>query len=238
MRSNAYTLIFTSIVTIVLGFLLSIAVTIMKDQQDLNIEIDIKKNILRSLDFAPSEENPWTPERVQAIFEEYISSLVINAKGETIEGKKPEDINPDVDGDFHPIYIKTMVGKIDGYAIPISGKGLWSTLYGYFAVESDGMTVKGITFYKHGETAGLGGEVEKPWFRNNYKGKKFVDNDGNLVGIQIMKGGVDDTSPEAYHQVDGISGATMTSKGLNKFLMNDLKTYESFFHRIRASKGI
>ena len=141
MRSNAYTLIFTSIVTIVLGFLLSIAVTIMKDQQDLNIEIDIKKNILRSLDFAPSEENPWTPEKVQAIFEEYISSLVINAKGETIEDKKPEDINPDVDVDFHPIYIKTMGGKIDGYAIPISGKGLWSTLYGYFAVESDGMTV-------------------------------------------------------------------------------------------------
>jgi len=220
MRSNAYTLIFTSTVTIVLGFLLSMAVTILKDQQDLNIQIDIKKNILRSLDFAPSKENPWTPERVQAIFEEYISSLVINAKGETIEGKKPEDINPDVDGDFHPIYIKTMVGKIDGYAIPISGKGLWSTLYGYFAVESDGMTVKGITFYKHGETAGLGGEVEKPWFRNNYKGKKFVDNDGNLVGIQIIKGGVDDTSPDAYHQVDGISGATMTSKGLNKFLIN------------------
>ena len=162
----------------------------------------------------------------------------IDIKTESIEGKKPEDINPDVDGDFHPIYIKTMGGKIDGYAIPISGKGLWSTLYGYFAVESDGMTVKGITFYKHGETAGLGGEVDKPWFQNNFKGKKFVDNDGNLVGIQIMKGGVDDTSPEAYHQVDGISGATMTSKGLNNFLMNDLKTYESFFHRIRTSKGI
>ena len=75
MRSNAYTLIFTSIVTIVLGFLLSMAVTILKEQQDLNIEIDIKKNILRSLDFTPSEENPWTPETVQAIFEEYISSL-------------------------------------------------------------------------------------------------------------------------------------------------------------------
>ena len=99
------------------------------------------------------------------------------------------------------------------------------------------MTVKGITFYNHGETAGLGGEVDKPWFQNNFKGKKFVDNDGNLVGIQTMKGGVDDTSPEAYHQVDGISGATMTGKGLNIFLMNDLRTYESFFHRIRESKG-
>ena len=66
--------------------MLSTAETIMKDQQDLNSEIDIKKNILRSLDFAPLEENPWTPERVQAIFEEYISSLVINGKCDTLEG--------------------------------------------------------------------------------------------------------------------------------------------------------
>lgn len=237
MRSNAYTLIFTSTVTIVLGFLLSMAVTILKDQQDLNIEIDIKKNILRSLDFAPSKENPWTPERVQAIFEEYISSLVINAKGETIEGKKPEDINPDVDGDFHPIYIKTMVGKIDGYAIPISGKGLWSTLYGYFAVESDGMTVKGITFYKHGETPGLGGEVDKPWFQQNFIGKRFVDENDQLLGIHVIKGKVQSDDQEAYHKVDGISGATMTGKGLEYFLKDDLAKYEPFFKQMRGRQS-
>jgi len=237
MRSNAYTLIFTSTATIVLGFLLSMSVTILKDQQDLNIEIDIKKNILRSLDFAPSKENPWTPERVQAIFEEYISSLVINAKGETIEGKKPEDINPDVDGDFHPIYIKTMVGKIDGYAIPISGKGLWSTLYGYFAVESDGMTVKGITFYKHGETAGLGGEVEKPWFQQNFIGKRFVDENDQLLGIHVIKGKVQSDDQEAYHKVDGISGATMTGKGLEYFLKDDLVKYEPFFKEVRGKQS-
>lgn len=237
MRSNAYTLIFTSTVTIVLGFLLSMAVTILKDQQDLNIEIDIKKNILRSLDFAPSKENPWTPERVQAIFEEYISSLVINAKGETIEGKKPEDINPDVDGDFHPIYIKTMVGKIDGYAIPISGKGLWSTLYGYFAVESDGMTVKGITFYKHGETPGLGGEVDKAWFQQNFIGKRFVDENDQLLGIHVIKGKVQSDDQEAYHKVDGISGATMTGKGLEYFLKDDLAKYEPFFKQVRGRQS-
>ena len=223
--------------TIILGFLLSLAVTALKERQDLNVEIDIKKNILQSLDFGPSAKSPWTPDTIQSIFDDNISSIVINAKGETVIGKSPEDINPDVDLNLYPVYIKTMDGEINGYAIPISGKGLWSTLYGYFAVESDGMTVKGITFYKHGETPGLGGEVEKPWFRNNFKGKKFVDNDGNLVGIQIMKGSVDETSPDAYHQVDGISGATMTSKGLNNFLMDDLKIYESFFNRIRTDGG-
>ncbi len=237
MRSNSYTLIFTAVVTVILGFLLSLAATALKDQQDLNIEIDIKKNILRSLEFAPSEENPWTPETVQSIFDDYISGIVVNNKGETVAGKTPEDINPEVDADLHPVYIKTMQGKIDGYAIPISGKGLWSTLYGYFAVEADGATAKGITFYKHGETPGLGGEVEKDWFQNNFNGKRFVNDSGELVGIQAIKGTVDESSSDAYHQVDGISGATMTAKGLNNFLLRDLETYEPFFQRIRAGKG-
>ncbi|MBT3477892.1 MAG: NADH:ubiquinone reductase (Na(+)-transporting) subunit C [Candidatus Marinimicrobia bacterium] len=237
MRSNSYTLIFTTVVTVILGFFLSLAASALKEQQDLNIEIDIKKNILRSLDFAPSEENPWTPETVQTIFDDYISGIVVDNNGEIVLGKTPEDINSDVDVNLHPIYIKTMSGKINGYAIPISGKGLWSTLYGYFAIEADGVTTKGITFYKHGETPGLGGEVEKPWFQNNYKGKRFIDSSGELIGIQAIKGKVDQTSSEAFHQVDGISGATMTSKGLNKFLLKDLKTYEPFFRRIRSGEG-
>jgi len=237
MRSNSYTLIFTTVVTVVLGFFLSLAATALKDQQDLNIEVDIKKNILRSLDFAPSEENPWTPETVQSIFDDYISGIVVDNNGEIVKGKTPEEIDPDVDIDLHPIYIKTMRGKIDGYAIPISGKGLWSTLYGYFAIEADGATTKGITFYNHGETPGLGAEVEKSWFQDNFKGKRFIDDSDILVGIQAIKGKVDETSSEAYHQVDGISGATMTSKGLNSFLLEDLKTYEPFFRRVRAGGG-
>ncbi|MGY8780873.1 MAG: FMN-binding protein [Fidelibacterota bacterium] len=237
MRSNSYTLIFTAVVTVILGFFLSLAATALKEKQDLNVEIDIKKNILRSLDFAPSEENPWTPVTVQSIFDDYISGIVVNNNGEIVEGKKPADIKPDVDTGLHPIYIKTLSGNINGYAIPISGKGLWSTLYGYFAVEADGSTAKGITFYKHGETPGLGGEVGKAWFQENFKGKRFIDKLGVLVGIQAVKGKVDTTSKDAYHQVDGISGATMTSKGLNKFLLNDLKTYEPFFRRIRSDGG-
>ena len=199
MRSNAYTLVFTMAVTIVLGFFLSLANSALKDRQKLNTQIDMKKNFLQSLDFSPSEEKPWTPEIVQAIFDDYISSMVV--------------------------------------AIPISGKGLWSTLFGYFAVEPDGMTAKGITFYSHGETPGLGGEVEKSWFRDNFKGKRFINSSGALIGIQAIKGGVDESSVDAYHQVDGISGATMTVKGLNNFLLKDLKNYELFFNQIRNNTG-
>ena len=75
-----------------------------------------------------------------------------------------------------------------------------------------------IVFYKHGETPGLGGEVEKAWFQDNFKGKRFVDEKNTLIGIEVLKGAVDETSKEAYHQVDGISGATITSRGVTNMI--------------------
>ncbi|HDY75968.1 MAG TPA: NADH:ubiquinone reductase (Na(+)-transporting) subunit C [Candidatus Marinimicrobia bacterium] len=233
-QSNTYTLLFTAIVTIILGFMLSLAATSLKERQELNITIDIKKNILRSLGFSESDDEPWTQNNIQDIFERNIKSFVVDSGGSKVPGVSVDNI---VQTDQYPVYCSHISeGVIDGYAIPISGKGLWSTLYGYIALEADGITVKGITFYKHGETPGLGGEVEKEWFTSNFVGKRIVDNNGKLVSIEIIKGEVDELSPEAYHQVDGISGATMTSKGLNAFLKTDLEKYEPFFQRIRKER--
>ena len=237
MQSNAYTLIFTSITTIILGFLLSFVSTSLKETQEINEEIDIMKNILYSLEFN-EEDRSWTGEEVKKLFDSSVIQKVVNIDGEVIENLTPSEIPTDKMETQFPLYIKIVNNSIDGYAIPISGKGLWSTLYGYFALENDGLTVKGIRFYKHGETPGLGGEVEKDWFTNNFVGKKITDMNGRLVSIQSIKGQVDTSSPNAFHQVDGISGATMTTKGLNKFLMNDLKKYDSFFQKVRSeSKG-
>jgi len=237
MQSNVYTLIFTSITTIILGFLLSFVSTSLKETQEINEEIDIMKNILYSLEFN-EEDRSWTGEEVKKLFDSSVIQKVVNIDGEVIENLTPSEIPTDKMETQFPLYIKIVNNSIDGYAIPISGKGLWSTLYGYFALENDGSTVKGIRFYKHGETPGLGGEVEKDWFTNNFVGKRITDMNGRLVSIQSIKGQVDTSSPNAFHQVDGISGATMTTKGLNEFLMNDLKKYDSFFQKVRSeSKG-
>ena len=150
----------------------------------------------------------------------------------------PKDINPDKDLKEFPIYKRVSGDQVEGYSIPISGKGLWGTMYGYFSIEPDGATAKGITFYSHIETPGLGAEVDKPWFQNNFPGKKFVDPNGKLIGIQAIKGGVDNTSPEAYHQVDGISGATMTTNGLNSFLYEGLKNYDPYLSKVRSSSSL
>lgn len=224
MRSNTYVLMFTATVTIVLGFLLSLASTSLNARQELNIENDKRKNILRSLNMPEDTDQKLSPDEIQTLFDNNIKTIHIDTNG-----------NPDPEGSL-VVYEKLINGKIDGYSIPISGKGLWSTLYGYFALEPDGKTVKGITFYKHGETPGLGGEVEKEWFTSNFVGKRVVNQNGNLVSITVVKGEVKENDPERYHKVDGISGATMTSRGLNQFLEEDLATYDPFLQKVREGE--
>ena len=97
-------------------------------------------------------------------------------------------------------------------------------------------TVRGLTFYKHGETPGLGGEIEKPWFQHNFVGKKIFGPDNKLVSIKVIKGKVEGriTDPEEkLHAVDGISGATITSNGVTNLLAKWLKVYEPFIRKMQ-----
>ena len=230
MHSNSYTIVFTSIVTIILGGFLSVAAGTLKEIQELNVENDSKKNILSSLGYEPDSNQLWTSDDITKLFQLNIEAYVLNSNGERTN-IDPASVNTDTDYENFPIYIDKRDGVVNGYAIPISGKGLWSTLYGYFAIEPDGITAKGITFYAHKETPGLGGEVDKPWFQNNFVGKRFIDEGGGLVGIKVAKGKANPNSP---YEVDGISGATITSKGLESFLVDDLEKYEPFFRKIRS----
>ena len=225
MRSNAYTLIFTSITTVILGFLLSFVYSSLEETQRINEEIDIMKNILYSLEFKENDD-PWTVEEVKKLFDSSIIQKVVSVDGEVIDNLVPSEIPTDKMETQFPLYIKVLNNSIDGYAIPISGKGLWSTLYGYFAIENDGLTVKGIRFYKHKETPGLGGEVSKKWFQNNFIGKEIY-NDKELVSIIVAKAGYADKN--SLYEVDGISGATITSNGVTSFLKRDLKRYQKYF---------
>lgn len=236
-HSNAYTFRFAAMVTIVCSVLLAGAATLLKPRQVANELLDKKENILSSVGLT-SEQGDLGREQINKLYEEKIKELVIDEEGNIVEGKRPRDIDPKKDKNLYPAYESIENGQITAYIIPISGKGLWSTIYGYLAVKPDLTTVKGITFYKHGETPGLGGEIDKEWFTDNYKGKKIRDENGNLVSIDIIKGDVEEKYPgdEAVHYVDGISGATLTCRGINAFLERDLKTYEPFFQKIRQKK--
>lgn len=140
---------------------------------------------------------------------------------------------------FTTVYlVKDAEGKLSTLVLPIRGYGLWSTLYGFMALEGDLNTVVGMGFYQHGETPGLGGEVDNPKWKGQWPGKTLFDADGNLA-VQIVKGGVDPKNPQAEHQVDALAGATLTSKGVENLLLFWLGNdgFGSFIANLRAGEA-
>tara|TARA_B100001109_G_scaffold94721_2_gene76956 strand:+ start:14812 stop:15606 length:795 start_codon:yes stop_codon:yes gene_type:complete len=117
--------------------------------------------------------------------------------------------------DYAPVYIlENSAGEIEKIIMPVHGYGLWSTLYGFLALKGDMETIAGLGFYQHAETPGLGGEVDNPKWKSLWVGKKLHDEDGD-VAISVVKGGAEPGNP---NQVDGLSGATLTSRGVDSLV--------------------
>ena len=118
---------------------------------------------------------------------------------------------------YTTVYMVEKDGEVETLILPVRGYGLWSTLHGFIAVKGDLNTVVGMGFYQHGETPGLGGEVDNPKWTGQWPGKTLFDDNGDLA-VQVVKGGVDPQSPRAEHQVDGLAGATLTGNGVDNLL--------------------
>ena len=117
---------------------------------------------------------------------------------------------------YAPVYVVMDGGEPQQYILPVRGKGLWSTLYGYLSVEPDGKTVSGLRFYEHAETPGLGDQIEKEGWLAQWPGQKLYDEQGNPQ-IKVVRGSVQ-PGPDAIHQVDGLSGATLTANGVTNLI--------------------
>ncbi len=107
--------------------------------------------------------------------------------------------------------------EVSRYILPVAGKGLWSTMYGFLALDNDFNILQGLTFYEHGETPGLGGEVDNPVWKKLWINRPAFDEEGNLR-IEVIKGTVDDLSPKAKYQIDGLSGSTLTTRGVHDLI--------------------
>ena len=118
---------------------------------------------------------------------------------------------------FASVYLLEKEGKLDRVIIPVRGYGLWSTLYGFLALEGDGNTIAGLGFYEHAETPGLGGEVDNPRWKGQWPGKQVFDAQGS-VAIELVKTSINPADPKAIHKVDSLSGATLTSRGVKNLL--------------------
>ena len=135
-----------------------------------------------------------------------------------------------------PVYLVEHAGKVETIVLPVHGYGLWSTLYGFLALDGDGRTVKGISFYQHGETPGLGAEIDNPRWQAKWTGKQALASDGAVL-LEIVKG--EPRGENVAHQVDGLAGATLTARGVQNLVLYWLgkQGFGPYLSRLRATEG-
>ncbi len=224
-NGNKYTFIYASAMVILVAAILSVTALQLKPFQQKNVEIEKKQNILSSVGISSTF---ITAEAIYA--EKIVESYIVNSSGEKVEGVaftidlKAERAKP-VNERKLPVYeCKTEDGL--KYILPVYGAGLWGPIWGYVAFNDDMNTLYGAVFAHSGETPGLGAEISTAAFQAPFKGKTIFDADGKLFSIIVAK--ASENAP-AEHKVDGISGGTITSKGLQTMLMTDFTSYEAFF---------
>jgi Na+-transporting NADH:ubiquinone oxidoreductase subunit C len=238
-KSDSFTVMFAALVCLVCSLLLALTTAGLKPRQDAAIELDRKFNILKAFQVpvvdARNQKIPAA--ETLRLYKQHVREVVVDAaSGALVEGQTPATVEASRLAKYEllPLFLWEENGAVSRYAFPIAGKGLWSTIYGYLALDRDLATVLGITFYKDGETPGLGGEINQPWFQEQFKGK-VVFKDGRPQKLEIVKGLVKDKYPDGSDRaVDGISGATLTGKGMNDFINRDLARYEPYFKTIRG----
>jgi Na+-transporting NADH:ubiquinone oxidoreductase subunit C len=229
MSSKMRSLVFAACMCIVCSLLLTTASTGLQKFQQRNMLLDKKRNLLMAVGLlAPGTK--YNAEAIERIYVDNIRTLWADSDGNIIDAAKHGDTDL-------PIYLYEPDNKVAAYIVPINSRGLWGRIYGYLALKSDGSTVSGFTVYKHSETPGLGGEIEKRWFQQNWVGKKIVTQEGEFVSVGIAKGKVEGVVPEKkrIHFVDGISGATLTGKYLTAGIEKILTKYEPVSIRFRKN---
>lgn len=223
-NGNTYTVLYAAIMVILVAALLAFISMSLKPKQVKNIEIEKKQSILASVNI---ESTSADAENIYAktISKEYL----VNVKGEEVEGNafdtdlKKEHSKPAEQMNLPVFECRTKDGL--KYVLPLRGTGLWGPIWGFISLDDDMNTIYGANFGHQGETPGLGAEISTHAFQQQFIGKKLFDDNGKLFSIFVAKVGQD--APDE-HKVDGISGGTITSKGLQKMLLDDFTKYEEF----------
>lgn len=237
-QSNTYVILFSVILTIVLGGLLSLTSVGLKPLQDKQVELDTKKRILGAV---IELDQTLTPEEVLAMYDKRVNSKLVDIDGNVIENAEVTaekiDIGKnhklDPEDRMYPVFeYLNENGELEAYILPMFGSGLWDWISGFIAMDKDLNTVKGIAFDHKQETPGLGARITEEGVKSRYKGKEIYEG-SELVSITMVKGEGNDGLNE--HQVDGMSGATMTAVGVNNMLEHYLSCYQAFFDKNRKA---
>lgn len=225
-QSNIYTIVYTIVLVVAVGAALAFTAMSLRPKQVENANADKMKQILASVRITPA------PDEVAADFRRYITEqLVVNADGQVI-GDNAFDIDVAAQSKIKdaadrqlPVYKCDMPGEGFKYIIPVYGAGLWGPIWGYVSFDSNGSTIYGAYFAHQGETPGLGAEIEKNDFSDQFIGKNVIKT-GEFHPVEVVKAGQKPANDADY--VDGISGGTITSKGVSSMIDNCLTPYKAF----------
>jgi Na+-transporting NADH:ubiquinone oxidoreductase subunit C len=233
--SISKTLLVALLLCLVCSIVVSTAAVVLKPAQQANKLLDKQKNILLAAGLSDgsgdiAKQFAQVEKRIVNIETgDFVTDIDLNAYDQRKAQKDPKTsvrIPANIDiaslkrrANYAEIYwVNDADGQLKTLILPISGYGLWSTLHGFIALESDLNTVAGLAFYDHAETPGLGGEVDNPRWKAQWLGKKIFDEQGH-VAAKLKKGSVNpEIAVEKMHYVDGLSGATLTSNGVNNLL--------------------
>ncbi|RLA65587.1 MAG: Na(+)-translocating NADH-quinone reductase subunit C [Epsilonproteobacteria bacterium] len=247
------------VICIVCSILVSTAAVKLKGLQKENADLDIKKNLLLSAGILKNPKSSkdeilqafekFEPKIVNLETGEYVSDVDI-ATFDQVKYAKDPSTNMTIDSSkdiakikrrskLAKVYLVKKNGQVSMVVLPVHGLGLWSTLYGFLALDKDTSTVKGFGFYQHGETPGLGGEVDNANWKAKWIGKKVYDENFGPV-IKVVKGLVNPSHANAIYEVDGLAGATITSNGVTNLLRYWLgeNGFGPYLSKFRAGGGI
>jgi len=256
-RGPAYTVGFAAAVCVVCAILVSVSAVTLRDRQEDNKRLDGKRNVLLAAGLIESDADP-DRETIEAIFDEAVEPIVIDRESGLVvedvdaagfdQRRAASDAEQSREAPVNPakvarlphrllVYRVSREGRLEQVVLPVSGAGLWSTLHGYLALGVDGSTVRGLAFYEHGETPGLGGEVDNPKWRGLWPGRRVFDEVGE-IRLEVIKGRAGPVEDDP-HRIDGLSGATMTSRGVSelvRFWVGE-HGYGAYLHQLRRRGG-
>lgn len=232
-QSNVYTIIYIVVMVLVVGTALAFTSLSLKERQQTNADADRMRQILAAAHItAPADS-------VVSVFDSHITAQpVYNSRGRQVsaDGAFGIDVAAEVRKPEAERQLPVFVCRTDAgtkYILPLYGAGLWGPIWGYVAFDADGSTVYGAFFAHQGETPGLGAEIEKPAFSSQFDGKEMFKAD-RFMPIAVVKKGQKPAGNEDY--VDGISGGTITSKGVGAMISNCLVPYQAFLKNLKDNK--
>ena len=227
-NSNVYTIVYAAIMVVIVAFLLVFVSQTLKDRQTANVINDTKQQILSALNLRDQAD-------VAATYDKVITAdALMQPDGKLMEYEG--EFNTSYKSEFDNGNLHVFVADIDGekkFVIPMNGLGLWGTIWGYIALDADRTTVYGVYFSHSSETPGLGGEIAGTKFQDRFPGKSVVENDE--VALKVVKYGKADKSSQ--YEIDGVTGATITSTGVNAMINKVLTAYIPFLTKQCCKEG-